>query len=138
MFIPIPPAAKLVRKGKVASKFSKLKSRMFNKLDDSRYFSRDEILEMGLGQPMASRFADELDVKSAENLINELELRSVDLGYRVSDVTTNTRRNQFGMPNEISTAYLNHAEAYKNCNQRYRRNFREVSYSYLGGCQVQT
>ena len=114
MFIPIPPAAKLVRKGKVASKFSKLKSRMFNKLDDSRYFSRDEILEMGLGQPMASRFADELDVKSAENLINELELRSVDLGYRVSDVTTNTRRNQFGMPNEISTAYLNHAEAYKN------------------------
>mgnify|MGYP003140049396 CR=1 FL=1 len=114
MFIPYAGAAKVVSKGKVASKLSKLKSRMFNKLDDTRYFTRDEILEMGIGQPQLSRFADEIEVKSAKNLINELELRSVDLGYKVSDVTTNTRRNQFGMPNEISTAYLNHAEAYKN------------------------
>jgi len=114
MFIPYAGAAKVLSKGKVASKLSKLKSNLFNKLDDTRYFTRDEILEMGLGQPMASRFADELDVKSAKNLLNELELRSVDLGYKVSDVTTNTRRNRFGIPEDVSSAYLNHAEAYRN------------------------
>ena len=114
MFIPIPPVAKVVSKGKIGSKFSKLKSRMFNKLDDTRYFTRDEILEMGIGEPMMSRFADEIDVKSAKKLLNELELRAAGLGYKVSDVTTNTRRNRFGIPDDVSSAYLNHAEAYRN------------------------
>ena len=114
MFIPYAGAAKVLSKGKVASKFSKLKARMFNSLDDTRYFTRDEILEMGIGQPMASRFADEIEVKSAKNLLNELELRSVDLGYKVSDVRTNKRRNRFDIPEDVSSAYLNHAEAYRN------------------------
>ena len=114
MFIPIPPVTKVLSKGKGASKFSKLKSKMFKNLDDTRHFTRDEILEMGIGQPQMSRFADEIEVKSAKNLINELELRSVDLGYKVSDVTTNTRRNRFGIPEDVSSAYLNHAEAYRN------------------------
>ena len=32
----------------------------------------------------------------------------------MSDVTTNTRRNRFGIPDDVSSAYLNHAEAYRN------------------------
>ena len=114
MFIPYAGAAKVLGKGKAASKLGKLKTNIVNKLDDTRYFSRDEILEMGIGEPMMSRFADEIDVKSAKNLVNELQLRAAGLGYKVSDVTTNTRRNRFGIPDEISSAYLNHAEAYKN------------------------
>jgi len=114
MFIPYAGAAKVLSKGKVASKFSKLKARMFNSLDDTRYFTRDEILEMGIGQPMASRFADEIEVKSAKNLLNELNLRASGLGYKASDVRTNKRRNRFDIPEDVSSAYLNHAEAYRN------------------------
>ena len=114
MFIPYAGAAKVLSKGKVASKFSKLKARMFNSLDDTRYFTRDEVLEMGIGQPMASRFADEIEVKSAKNLLNELNLRASGLGYKASDVRTNKRRNRFDIPEDVSSAYLNHAEAYRN------------------------
>ena len=114
MFIPYAGAVKVASKGKVASKLSKLKSRMFNKLDDTRYFSRDEILEMGIGQPMMSRFADNLDVSkmSIKQLDNELKLRSVDLGYDLKDVGTTPRGNQMGIPKDITTLYLNHAQAY--------------------------
>ena len=114
MFIPYAGAAKVLSKGKVASKFSKLKSRMFNSLDDSRYFTRDELLEMGIGSPMMSKFADDLDVStmSLKQLENELNLRSVDLGYNLKDVGTTPRGNQMGIPKDITTLYLNHAQAY--------------------------
>lgn len=114
MFIPYAGAAKVLSKGKVASKFSKLKANLFNKIDDTRYFSRDEILEMGIGQPMMSRFADNLDVSkmSIKQLENELQLRSVDLGYDLKDVAKTPRSNQMGLPKDVTTLYLNHAEAY--------------------------
>ena len=114
MFIPYAGAAKVISKGKVASKLSKLKSRMFNSLDDTRYFTRDEIIEMGLGSPMMSKFADDLDVSkmSLKQLENELNLRSVDLGYSLKDVGTTPRGNQMGIPKNITTLYLNHAQAY--------------------------
>ena len=74
MFIPYAGAAKVLSKGKVASKFSKLKSKMFKNLDDTRYFTRDELLEMGIGSPQMSKFADDLDVSkmSLKQLENEL------------------------------------------------------------------
>ena len=114
MFIPYAGAAKVISKGKVASKLSKLKSRMFNKLDDTRHFTRDELLEMGIGSPMMSKFADDLDVStmSIKQLENELNLRSVDLGYSLKDVGTTSRGNQMGIPKDITTLYLNHAQAY--------------------------
>ena len=114
MFIPYAGAAKVLSKGKVASKFSKLKSRLFNNLDDSRYFTRDELLEMGIGSPMMSKFADNLDVStmSIKQLENELNIRSVDLGYNLKDVGTTPRGNQMGIPKDITTLYLNHAQAY--------------------------
>ena len=114
MFIPYAGAAKVLSKGKVASKFSKLKSRMFNSLDDTRYFTRDEIIEMGIGSPQMSKFADDLDVSklSLKQLENELNIRSVDLGYSLKDVGTTPRGNQMGIPKDITTLYLNHAQAY--------------------------
>ena len=114
MFIPYAGAAKVLSKGKVASKFSKLKSRMFNSLDDTRYFTRDELLEMGIGSPQMSKFADDLDVSklSLKQLENELNIRSVDLGYSLKDVGTTPRGNQMGIPKDITTLYLNHAQAY--------------------------
>ena len=114
MFIPYAGAAKVLSKGKVASKFSKLKSRMFNSLDDTRYFTRDELLEMGIGSPQMSKFADDLDVStmSLKQLENELNIRSVDLGYNLKDVSTTPRSNQMGIPKDITTLYLNHAQAY--------------------------
>lgn len=111
MFIPYFGAAKVVSKGK---KFSKLKANLFNKIDDTRYFTRDEILEMGIGQPHMSKFADNLDVSkmSIKQLENELNLRSVDLGYDLKDVAKTPRSNQMGLPKDVTTLYLNHAEAY--------------------------
>ena len=114
MFIPYAGAAKVLSKGKVASKFSKLRSNLFNKLDDTRQFTRDEIIEMGIGSPMMSKFANDLDVStmSIKQLENELNVRSVDLGYDLKDVGTTPRGNQMGIPKDISTLYLNHAQAY--------------------------
>ena len=114
MFIPYAGAAKVVSKGKIGSKFSKLRSNLFNKLDDTKQFTRDEIIEMGIGSPMMSRFADNLDVSkmSIKQLDNELNLRSVDLGYDLKDVGTRPRGNQMGIPKDITTLYLNHAQAY--------------------------
>ena len=114
MFIPIPPVAKVISKGKIGSKFSKLRSNLLNKLDDTRQFTRDEILEMGIGSPHMSKFANDLDVStmSIKQLENELNLRSVDLGYDLKDVGTRPRGNQMGIPKNISTLYLNHAQAY--------------------------
>ena len=61
-----------------------------------------------------SRYADELDIShmTYDQLKNELESRSEGLGYKVSDVKLNKRRNQFGIDNNISSLYLGHAEAY--------------------------
>ena len=73
--------------------------------------SPEEALELGLGQPMQSRYADEITPTSAKQLQNELDIRSTDLGYNV--VETRKRSNQFKIPKDISTVYLNHAEAYK-------------------------
>ena len=114
MFIPYAGAAKVLSKGKVASKFSKLRSNLFKNLDETRYFTRDEILQMGIGSPQMSKFADTLDVSkmSIKQLDNELNLRSVDLGYDLKDVGTTPRGNQMGIPKNITTLYLNHAQAY--------------------------
>jgi len=73
--------------------------------------SPEEALELGLGQPMQSRYADEITPTSAKQLQNELDIRSADLGYNI--VGTRKRGNQFKIPKDISTVYLNHAEAYK-------------------------
>ncbi len=73
--------------------------------------SPEEALELGLGQPMQSRFADEISPISAKQLQNELDIRSADLGYNI--VGTRKRGNQFKIPKDISTVYLNHAEAYR-------------------------
>ena len=75
----------------------------------------DEVLELGLEQPFASRFADELSPTSAKNLESELDTRALAGGYgfTYSTVATKNRRNQLGIPNDISSIYLNHAEAYK-------------------------
>ena len=77
--------------------------------------TREQVLELGLEAPMASRFADELSPSSAANLQNELDTRAVAGGYGFTyqKVATKNRRNQFGIPNDISSVYLNHAEAYK-------------------------
>ena len=75
----------------------------------------DEVLELGLEQPFASRFADELSPTSAKKLESELDTRALAGGYgfTYNTVATKNRRNQLGIPNDISSVYLNHAEAYK-------------------------
>jgi len=73
--------------------------------------SPEEALELGIGKPLESRFADEITPTSAKQLQNELDIRSEDLGYNI--VGTKNRGNQFKIPKDISTVYLNHAEAYK-------------------------
>ena len=61
-----------------------------------------------------SRYADELDIShmTYNQLKNELEIRAEDLGYKVSDVKLNKRKNQFGIDNNLGSLYLAHAEAY--------------------------
>ena len=61
-----------------------------------------------------SRYADELNVSNMtyDELKYELESRAESLGYKVSNVKLNKRRNQFGIDNNISSLYLGHAEAY--------------------------
>ena len=75
----------------------------------------DEVLELGLEQPFASRFADELSPMSAKKLKSELDTRAVagTYGFTYTKIGSKNRRNQLGIPNDISTVYLNHAEAYK-------------------------
>ena len=77
--------------------------------------TREQVLELGLEAPMASRFADELSPSSAANLQNELDTRAVAGGYGFTyqKVATKNRRNRFGIPDDVSSVYLNHAEAYK-------------------------
>ena len=80
--------------------------------------SPEEAMELGLGQPMESRYADEITPTSAKQLQNELDIRSADLGYNI--VGTKKRGNQFKIPKDISTVYLNHAEAYRKIYSRHR------------------
>ena len=91
-----------------------LNYRLRKSIDPVAYISKSEALELGLEQPMASRFADDLDLNTMnpKQFENELNLRSVDLGYSLGDVSTRTRTNQLGIPKDISSIYLNHAEAY--------------------------
>ena len=91
-----------------------LNYRLRKSIDPVAYISKSDALELGLEQPMASRFADDLDLNTmtSKQFENELNLRSVDLGYSLGDVSARTRTNQLGIPKDISSIYLNHAEAY--------------------------
>ena len=77
--------------------------------------TREEVLELGLEAPMASRFADELTPKTASSLQNELDTRAVagTYGFSYTKVSSKPRSNRYGIPKDISTIYLNHADAYK-------------------------
>ena len=105
--VSTPQAAKALQKlrnrinGKKGEKFVKL--------------TPDETLELGLEQPMESRFAEELTPTSAANLQNELDARAATGGYgfKYTTVASKKRRNQFGIPDDINSVYMNHAEAYK-------------------------
>ena len=83
--------------------------------NDLAKFTEEELVEMGIGQPMESRFADELSPTSATSLQNELDTRAQagTYGFKYSNVATKNRRNRFGIPNDVSSVYLNHAEAYR-------------------------
>ena len=83
--------------------------------DEVAEFTQEELVEMGVGQAMESRFADELSPSSAATLQNELDVRSQagTYGFKYSNVATKNRRNRFGIPNDVSSVYLNHAEAYR-------------------------
>lgn len=78
-------------------------------------FAPDELEEMGIGQPMESRFADELTPTTASNLENELSVRATagTYGFQYTNVSSKSRSNRYGIPKDISTIYLNHADAYK-------------------------
>ena len=78
-------------------------------------FAPDELEEMGIGQPMESRFADELTPTTASNLENELSVRATagTYGFQYTNVSSKPRSNRYGIPKDISTIYLNHADAYK-------------------------
>lgn len=77
--------------------------------------TREQVLELGLEAPMASRFADELTPKTASSLQNELDTRAVagTYGFSYTKVSSKPRSNRYGIPKDISTIYLNHADAYK-------------------------
>ena len=83
--------------------------------NDLAKFTEEELVEMGIGQPMESRFADELSPTSATSLQNELDTRAQagTYGFKYSNVATKNRLNRFGIPNDVSSVYLNHAEAYR-------------------------
>ena len=99
----------------VTKTLQKVRNRINGKEEKFVQLTRDEVLELGLEQPMTSRFADELSPSTAANLQNELDTRAVAGGYGFTyqKVASKNRRNQFGIPNDISSVYLNHAEAYK-------------------------
>ena len=77
--------------------------------------TREQVLELGLEAPMASRFADELTPTTASSLQNELDTRAVagTYGFSYTKVSSKPRNNRYGIPQDISTIYLNHADAYK-------------------------
>ena len=83
--------------------------------DEVAKFTSDELEEMGIGQPMESRFADELIPTTASNLENELSVRAAagTYGFQYTNVSSKPRKNRYGIPKDISTIYLNHADAYK-------------------------
>ena len=114
---PVKAGQKVIRKTETQQEIrrkAELSYRLRKSIDPVAYISKSEVLELGLEQPMASRFADDLDLNTmtSKQFENELNVRSVDLGYSLGDVSTRTRTNQLGIPKDISSIYLNHAEAY--------------------------
>ena len=83
--------------------------------DEVAKFTADELEEMGIGQPMESRFADELTPTTASSLQNELDTRAVGdtYGFQYTNVSSKPRKNRYGIPKDINTVYLNHADAYR-------------------------
>ena len=102
---------------RISKNISDLANDYYRKVRDNQvaYFTEDELLEMGIGQAMPSRFADELTPTTASNLQNELDTRAIagTYGFSYSKVSSKPRNNRYGIPKDISTIYLNHADAYK-------------------------
>ena len=93
----------------------KLRNRINGKKETFVRLTPDDLEEMGIGQPMESRFADELTPTTASSLQNELDTRAVagTYGFSYTKVSSKPRSNRYGIPKDISTIYLNHADAYK-------------------------
>mgnify|MGYP001257304215 CR=1 FL=1 len=104
--VSAPQAAKALRK---------LRNRIQGKKEKFARFTPDDLEEMGIGQAMESRFADELTPTTASSLENELDTRAVagTYGFSYTKVSSKPRNNRYGIPKDISTIYLNHADAYK-------------------------
>jgi hypothetical protein len=102
---------------RISKNISDLANDYYRKVRDNQvaYFTEDELLEMGIGQAMPSRFADELTPTTASSLQNELDTRAVagTYGFQYTNVSSKPRSNRYGIPKDISTVYLNHADAYK-------------------------
>jgi hypothetical protein len=64
---------------------------------------------------MAIKFADEITPTNAAALKNDLDTRAAagTYGFQYTNVSSKPRRNQFGIPNDIATVYLNAADDYK-------------------------
>ena len=106
----------IVSTPQAAKALQKLRNRINGKKGEKFVrFAPDELEEMGIGQPMESRFADELTPTTASNLENELSVRATagTYGFQYTNVSSKPRSNRYGIPKDISTIYLNHADAYK-------------------------
>ena len=102
---------------RISKNISDLAKDYYRKVQDNQvaFFTEDELFEMGIGQPMAIKFADEITPTNAAALKNDLDTRAVagTYGFQYTNVSSKPRRNQFGIPNDIATVYLNAADDYK-------------------------
>ena len=105
----------IVSTPQAAKALQKLRNRINGKKEKFARFAPDELEEMGIGQAMESRFADELTPTTASSLQNELDTRALagTYGFSYTKVSSKPRNNRYGIPKDISTVYLNHADAYK-------------------------
>jgi hypothetical protein len=102
---------------RISKNISDLAKDYYRKVQDNQvaFFTEDELFEMGINQPMAIKFADEITPTNAAALKNDLDTRAAagTYGFQYTNVSSKPRRNQFGIPNDIATVYLNAADDYK-------------------------